>query len=62
MLYDPVPMRLARLASLERGQLLVESPSRPALQAFLGEWREAVEGIKAPSRLRWYLEVDPLEF
>ena len=22
----------------------------------------AVEGIKAPSRLRWHLEVDPLEF
>jgi primosomal protein N' (replication factor Y) len=61
-LYDPVPMRLARLASLERGQLLVESQSRPALQAFLGEWREAVDGIKAPSRLRWHLEVDPLEF
>jgi primosomal protein N' (replication factor Y) len=61
-LYDPVPMRMARLANLERGQLLVESASRPALQNFLGEWREAVEGIKAPSRLRWHLEVDPLDF
>ncbi|MBW7901916.1 MAG: primosomal protein N' [Rhodocyclaceae bacterium] len=61
-LYDPVPMRLARLANLERGQLLAESSSRPALQAFLGEWRQAVEGIRAPSRLRWHLEVDPLEF
>ncbi|MFC5302040.1 primosomal protein N' [Azospira restricta] len=61
-LYDPVPMRLAKLANLERGQLLAESPSRPALQAFLGEWRQAVETIKAPSRLRWHLEVDPLEF
>jgi len=61
-LYDPVPMRLAKLANLERGQLLVESASRPALQNFLTEWREAVEGIKAPSRLRWHLEVDPLEF
>ncbi len=62
MLYDPVPMKMARLASLERGQLLVESISRPALQAFLPRWREAIEGIKAPSRLRWHLEVDPLEF
>jgi hypothetical protein len=34
-LYDPVPMRLQRLMTLERGQLLVESLSRPALQAFL---------------------------
>ena len=62
MLYDPVPMRLARRANLERAQLLVESPSRRALQAFLSEWRFALEAIKAPSRLRWHLEVDPLEF
>jgi primosomal protein N' (replication factor Y) len=61
-LYDPVPMKLSRLANLERGQLLAESPSRAALQAFLPRWREAIEGIKAPSRLRWHLEVDPLEF
>lgn len=62
VLYDPVPMHLSRLANLERGQLLAESPSRRALQAFLPAWREAVEGIKAPGRLRWHLEVDPLEF
>jgi len=62
VLYDPVPMKLSRLANLERGQLLAESHSRPALQAFLPRWREAIEGIKTPSRLRWHLEVDPLEF
>ncbi|MDR0776262.1 MAG: primosomal protein N' [Azonexus sp.] len=62
LLYDPVPMRMARLANLERGQLLAESLSRPALQAFLPQWREAIEGLKAPARLRWHLEVDPLEF
>ncbi len=61
VLYDPVPMRLSRLANLERGQLLVESQSRPALQAFLPRWREAIEAIKAPAKLRWHLEVDPLE-
>jgi len=62
LIYDPVPMRLARLANLERGQLLVESGSRPALQAFLPRWREAIEQIKAPSKLRWHIEVDPFEF
>ena len=62
MCYDPVPMRLARRASLERAQLLVESPSRRALQSFLSQWREWLDAIKAPSRLRWHLEVDPLEF
>lgn len=62
MLYDPVPMRLARRANFERGQLLVESPSRRALQAFLTAWLCAIDTIKASSRLRWHLEVDPLEF
>ncbi len=62
LVYDPIPMKLSRLANLERGQLLVESHSRPILQAFLPRWREAIEGIKAPNRLRWHIEVDPLEF
>ena len=62
VLYDPVPMKLSRMANLERGQLLAESHSRPALQAFLPRWREAIEALKAPSRLRWHIEVDPLAF
>jgi primosomal protein N' (replication factor Y) (superfamily II helicase) len=61
-IYDPVPMKLSRLANLERAQLLAESPSRAALQAFLPNWREAIARIKAPGKLRWHLEVDPLEF
>ena len=62
MLYDPVPMRLARRANFERGQLLIESPSRRALQVFLTVWLAALGAIKVPARLRWHLEVDPLEF
>ncbi len=62
LLYDPVPMRLARRANLERAQLLAESPSRRALQVFLSRWGDTLAAIKAPSRLRWHLEVDPLEF
>ena len=62
MLYDPVPMRLARRANFERGQLLVESASRRALQAFITDWLAAISATRAPSRLRWHLEVDPLEF
>jgi primosomal protein N' (replication factor Y) len=62
VLYDPVPMRLSRLMSLERAQLLVESDSRPALQSFLAAWGEALYALKAPRGLRWHLDVDPLEF
>ena len=62
VLYDSIPMRMARLASLERGQILVESSSRSQLQVFLPLWRSVIEKIKVPSRLRWHIEVDPLEF
>jgi len=61
-LYDPVPMRMQRLMTLERGQLLVESLSRPALQAFLAQWMHKLYALKMPGGLRWHLDVDPLEF
>ena len=61
-LYDPVPMRMQRLMTLERGQLLVESFSRPALQAFLAKWMDKLYALKMPGDLRWHLDVDPLEF
>jgi primosomal protein N' (replication factor Y) len=61
-LYDPVPMRMQRLMTLERAQLLVESVSRPALQAFLARWMEQLYALKLPGGLRWHLDVDPLEF
>ena len=60
-LYDPVPMKMQRLMALERAQLLVESTSRPALQAFLPRWMEAIYTLKKTSGLRWHLDVDPLE-
>jgi primosomal protein N' (replication factor Y) len=47
-LFDPVPMPLARLADVDRAQLLAEADQRPALQAFLVRWltalREAARG------------------
>jgi primosomal protein N' (replication factor Y) len=62
MLYDPVPMRLARLKNRERAQLLVESRSRPALQNFLTGWMTRLYACKTPRELRWHLDVDPQEF
>jgi primosomal protein N' (replication factor Y) len=61
-LYDPVPMRLSRLMNKERAQLLAESASRPALQAFLNEWMTCLHSLRAKRDLRWHLDVDPLEF
>lgn len=60
-LYDPVPLRVVRVANIERAQLLVESSSRPALQAFLSVWMQAMPQLAVETRVRWQLEVDPLE-
>ncbi|MGV3743502.1 MAG: primosomal protein N' [Burkholderiaceae bacterium] len=56
---DPIPMTMTRVANLDRAQLLVESESRPQLQAFLKEWVPALRAMKA--RVRWSLEVDPID-
>ena len=61
LVYDPVPMPLVRLMNRERGQLLVESPDRRALHRFLALWSRSLQEIRAPSKLAWTLEVDPLE-
>jgi len=60
-LYDPVPLRVIRVANVERAQLLAESDSRPALQGFLRAWAGALPALAAATRVRWHLEVDPLE-
>jgi primosomal protein N' (replication factor Y) (superfamily II helicase) len=62
-IHDPVPMPLAKLAHYSRAQLLVESRSRKALQAFLREWLEVIRSHTPPAKrdLSWQLEVDPLE-
>ncbi|WP_019937703.1 primosomal protein N' [Bordetella sp. FB-8] len=59
--YDPVPLRVVRVAHVERAQLLVESTHRPALQAFLTAWSAWLPQIAGEMRVRWQLEVDPLE-
>jgi primosomal protein N' (replication factor Y) len=56
---DPIPMTMTRVHNVDRAQLLVESSSRPAMQAFLKTWVELLREMK--TRVRWSLEVDPLD-
>ncbi len=56
---DPVPMTITRVAGIERAQLLVESVSRMQLQAFLKPWVADLRALK--SKVRWTLEVDPVD-
>jgi primosomal protein N' (replication factor Y) len=60
-LYDPVPMTLAKLAGQARAQVLVQSPARPALHAFLSAWVETLYALRSGA-VRWHLDVDPIEF
>ena len=54
MLYDPVPLRVVRVANVERAQLLVESTSRPALQEFLRVWSHyALSGQRGACAGSW---------
>ncbi|MAK55397.1 MAG: primosomal protein N' [Pusillimonas sp.] len=61
VLYDPVPLRVVRVAHVERAQLLLESVSRPVLQAFLTAWNPLLGPLASQLRVRCTLEVDPLE-
>ena len=56
---DPIPMTMTRVANVDRAQLLLESPSRPALQAFLKVWVGVLREMK--TRVKWSLEVDPVD-
>ncbi len=63
-LYPAVPMGIQRVANVERAQMLVESPSRARLQAFLAAWHTVLHATrKGPSGkglIRWAVDVDPL--
>jgi primosomal protein N' (replication factor Y) (superfamily II helicase) len=64
--YAPVPAGMARVADVERMQLLVESPSRAGLQRVLAEWLPLLHVLRRHRRsaderiLRWAVDVDPL--
>ena len=62
-LYPAVPMTLQRVANVERAQMLVESPSRQALQRVLPRLHEALHTLRLRSEhrgvIRWLVDVDP---
>ncbi|HEY2275750.1 MAG TPA: primosomal protein N' [Steroidobacteraceae bacterium] len=60
-LLGPVPAAMAKRAGRYHAQLLVESRERRALHQFLDGWLPQVEALRSAQRLRWALDVDPLE-
>jgi primosomal protein N' (replication factor Y) len=62
--YPAVPMTIQRVANIERAQMLVESPSRAALQRFLAGWQPVLHQTRQEGDfkglIRWAIDVDPL--
>ncbi|MEZ0316695.1 MAG: primosomal protein N', partial [Methylophilaceae bacterium] len=62
MVYDPVRPTMERLKGMERGQLLLQANTRQALQGLLRNWVPELRTNKLAARIRWAVDVDPLEF
>lgn len=60
-LWGPVPAPMERRAGRHRAQLLLHAERRGPLQKLLAVWAGQLEGIKEGRRVRWSLDVDPVE-
>ncbi len=59
-LFDPVPATMSKVAGHHRAHLLAQSGSRAQLQRFLARWRPVLTAKNA-RRVRWSIDVDPME-
>ncbi len=62
ILYDPIRPQMERLKSMERAQVLLQANSRLALQRLLKDWMPQVRALPITTKVRWSLDIDPLEF
>ena len=57
---DPVPAPMARRAGRYRAQLLLQAGDRAALHAMLAPWLAQCEQLREATRVRWSIDIDPL--
>jgi primosomal protein N' (replication factor Y) (superfamily II helicase) len=61
--YPAVPMSMQRVANVERAQMLLESPSRMALQKVLWQLHGVLHQVRSQPEhkgvIRWLMDVDP---
>jgi len=60
-LLGPMPAPMPRRAGLYRGQLLLSADERSPLHAFLPNWLARLREDNAARRVRWSLDVDPID-
>jgi primosomal protein N' (replication factor Y) len=62
LVYDPVRPQMERLKGMERGQLLMQSDNRAALLRLLRALVPQLRAHALSPKVRWAVDVDPLEF
>ena len=60
--YNPVRPIMERLKGMERGQLVLQANSRIALQKLLDGWVSCLREYKLGQKVKWVIDVDPLDF
>ena len=60
-LLGPAPAAMARRAGRHHAQLLVESADRGPLHRFLDVWLPVIEALPEARKVRWALDIDPLD-
>jgi primosomal protein N' (replication factor Y) len=60
-LAGPMPAPMPLRAGRHRGQLLVEADARGPLHAALRPWQHALAGLPSARRVRWSVDVDPVD-
>ena len=62
LVYDPVRPQMERLKGMERGYLLMQAKQRPALHQLLKQLVCQMRAHKQAAKVRWAVDVNPLEF
>ena len=60
-LSEPIASVMEKRAGRYRAQLLVQAELRKPLHDFLNQWRSTIEDARQTSRVRWSLDVDPVD-
>jgi len=62
VVYDPIRPQMERLKGMERGYVLMQAGSRGVMQALLCKLMTQLRGHSTSVKVRWAIDVDPLEF
>ena len=60
--YDPMRAQMEKLKGMERGQILMQATKRGALQKLLAALTPQLRASKLAAKVRWSVDVDPMEF